>query len=321
MNDRIAEGPHAAFKRESARTRSSSFVWNSASVRLKQNCADFHELCEQTDRDEQAAWNAAPSCIFNQRNPLKPCRMKPGTAYSRVYDICSHPHFAHGKSDAMALPPALMPDDGGEGPGHDHPALFDGDGPVRAPKRVAVNPEMDRLMLDFLDGTLEQFQYFSVPSAEGLDEPIWVYQLLNKGSRDIVVKTYEESTCTKHNWQVVRMELVVSPDNSNTQNNLGDSCRVYEFYDAAWLDVVDLFGGDMEQRRHWRVWTAAECEASATYRLSDPKRLVWGMPWGRNNVSNSPTRTKKQIQRWILQVVCKFVLLIFNRAFGSFPAF
>jgi hypothetical protein len=89
FNDKVAEGPHAAFKRIWQHSRASTFQWQAASARLSQNLADAETLPAACGADIQELWDNYKAVIRPKHTRcLKPVRCSRNIFEQRMY-FCS----------------------------------------------------------------------------------------------------------------------------------------------------------------------------------------------------------------------------------------
>ena len=113
FDDTRAEGPHASLSRAASNTRASSWAWDAATTRLKQNFVHYDELMTATGANTQLLWNAWSKIVKNSGRMSRGLRKRKKEIIKRVYTIVSAPGFGYGFGEEDFI------DDDAELPGDD----------------------------------------------------------------------------------------------------------------------------------------------------------------------------------------------------------
>ena len=87
--DKVAEGPHAVFKKVHLHARGSTFQWQAATLRLKQHLKDFEDLCPLANVTLQWCWDRYKSVLQFGSRRFRNVRLSRSKFEQRVY-FCNH---------------------------------------------------------------------------------------------------------------------------------------------------------------------------------------------------------------------------------------
>ena len=208
--------------------------------------------------------------ILNTANPdARMSFVGPDWCYNRIYHLCEHGLFEGCDSYDWERPPA--DDDGGP----DEPGGPD-EGPDAPPPVLDV--EEARVLVDFVLSAVQKNMYVAVPNPSQHDAPWYVFQVLSKTTGDSLVKTAGMKKSSKRDFLIQPLEMVIEPDLA--WRRLGpppSKLAAVPVEDSRYAHIHDLFGYEVNNRRHWWVWSAElmDTAVAGTVFLSSPQRLTF----------------------------------------------
>jgi hypothetical protein len=165
----------------------------------------------------------------------------------------------------ISVGPAPLVDEPGQA--GDDPDHFVAPEPIQDDASYSKCSDDVKLMLEFVESSVDEYAIITIPTLEGADQPFKAFQVLSKGVRNVLVKTYRSESVVpfKLRWQVQPFVIWRGSELSD----MPDSLEVFEISDPLEVNIVEELGSNPEARGSLWKWTPADSDLAGCTRLVD----------------------------------------------------
>ena len=253
LDDTPAEGPHAAAHQQEVRARASSWPWQSSTLRLKDNLADYEQHSARFHVDFQTLWDNY-KMVLNPRSE-RPVRKTHLACCKKIYTLFMDLHPFPGRS-------------GGDVAEDEEPLPLVDHGVHRPALKHEPYCGEEQLLREWLEHVVDRFQFvsFSTPHAEVKLE---LYQVLDYARPMKTVQTaapLPEERVSSLFWNMQRFELWRGADVTDSTTEL----YAFTLEAPARVDIFRVLGRTLEDRPKVKVWSETESDLEGTICLCGP---------------------------------------------------